>query len=77
MAYMTVIVIFDAFAKKNVSKIRFENKEEITTVVPLLYFYMKENEKNHNSIHFIIMYPLTHVMYKKTTTIDYCNRQFM
>lgn len=41
MAYSELIVIFDAFAKKNRQKIRFENKKEITTVVPLLSFYIE------------------------------------
>lgn len=41
MAYTIDIVIFTAFAKKNDKKIAFENKKEISTVRPLLYFYMK------------------------------------
>ncbi|HBB04072.1 TPA: hypothetical protein DCZ39_04215 [Patescibacteria group bacterium] len=60
-------MIFDAFAKKNEKKIKrkiqFENRKEITTVVPLLSFYLEGNEKNYKPIYFIIIYDLTHVMY--------------
>ncbi|MEI6672828.1 MAG: hypothetical protein WCL02_05915 [bacterium] len=42
MAYSELIVIFDAFAKKNEHKIGFENKEEISTVVPLLSLYIEK-----------------------------------
>jgi|GEM_PF-5424443 len=65
MAYRTVIVIFSAFAKKNDNKIRFENRKEISTVVPLLSFYTKENEKNHTIIHFIIKRIRNDVMHEQ------------
>lgn len=63
MAYKMVIVIYEAFAKKNEEKIRFENKEEITTVGPLLSFYPKEHEKDYSNIHFIFIKCRTHGMY--------------
>jgi len=42
MTYIILIVILTAFAKKNESKIWFENNNEITTVMPLLSFYRKK-----------------------------------
>jgi len=37
-------VILTAFAKKNREKIGFENRKEISTVMPLLSFYIKRND---------------------------------
>jgi len=38
MTHQSYIVILTAFAKKNEVKIRFENRKEMTTVMPLLSF---------------------------------------
>jgi len=65
MAYTYLIAISSVFAKKNADKIWFENRQEITTVGPLLSFYPKEYEKNYRHKHFIFIKPRTHGMYKR------------
>jgi len=59
-----------AFAKKNASEIWFENKKQISKVMPPLSSYKKKNDdqKNHSNIYFIIMYFINHVMCNKTRT---------
>lgn len=44
MTYVPLIVIFNAFAKKNEDKIAIEKRKGISTVMPLLSFYIEGND---------------------------------